>query len=389
MSTFSVKGVPLPLAWMAAFFLTGMGPTMARAQGVVPPASASATSPVGVPAPRPVVVPSDVLNVEEPEGASPAIPGRPAYVPETLPARVVMGPLEVIHESIFGAASKDEWHPLSLSTFFSEGWDEAYVRSPEGTNGAPKQNWFGVADGVFVRLNSLNFFFTEHMTSNQGLLLAPLPWAPAKPMTNGNQYFGSYNLYLPLNQRLELLVVVPFIASNKTSPTGHYVGNFGDLAISERFRLVEQRNFSLQALLTERTPTGKTVNGNDINFVTPSLEFWWNFAPRWVVRGGTGINIDTGRKSATSVYFNNLAIGRYLTTKDAPIFKELVVHLAVSTLSDVLGRKGHITEVYIAPGARFGLDRDQKWYALGAIEVPVSGPHPFDWQPQFALVRNY
>jgi len=50
----------------------------------------------------------------------------------------VMGPLDVIHESIFGPASKEEWHPLSLSTFFSEGWDEAYVRSPEGTNEAPK-----------------------------------------------------------------------------------------------------------------------------------------------------------------------------------------------------------------------------------------------------------
>jgi hypothetical protein len=300
-----------------------------------------------------------------------------------------MGPLEVIHESIFGAASTDDWQPLSLSTFFSQGWDQAYVRSPEGTNAAPKQNWFGAADGVFSRLNSLNFFFTDHMTANQGLLLTPLPWAPAKPKTNGNEYFASYNLYLPLNQRLELLVVVPFIASNPTSPTGHYVGNFGDLAISERFRLVEQRNFSLQALLTERTPTGQTVNGNDINFVTPSLEFWWNFAPRWVLRGGTGINIDTGRKSATDVYFNNLAIGRDLTTKDARIFKELVVHVAVSTLSDVLGRKDHITEVYIAPGLRFGLDRGQKWYALAAMLVPVSGPHPYDWQPNFALVRNY
>jgi hypothetical protein len=107
------------------------------------------------------------------------------------------------------------------------------------------------------------------------------------------------------------------------------------------------------------------------------------------VRGGTGINIDTGRHSATSVYFNNLAVGRYLTTHDARIFKDLVVHLAVSTLSDVLGRKDHITDVYLAPGLRFGLDRDQKWYALGAIQVPVVGPHPYDWQPNFALVRNY
>ena len=130
------------------------------------------------------------------------------------------------------AGFKEEWHPLSLSTFFSEGWDEAYVRSPEGTNEAPKQNWFGAADGVFVRLNTLNFFYTNHMTTNLGLLLTPLPWAPAKPKTNGNEYFASYNLYLPLNQRLELLIVAPFIASNKTSPTGHYVGNFGDLTVS-------------------------------------------------------------------------------------------------------------------------------------------------------------
>jgi len=127
MSAFPVKGVPLPLAWIAALVLAGMGPTMARAQGVVPSASASAGSPVGDPAPRPVVVPSDVLDFGEPEAAIPAIPGSPACVPGTLPARVVMGPLDVIHESIFGPASKEEWHPLSLSTFFSEGWDEAYV----------------------------------------------------------------------------------------------------------------------------------------------------------------------------------------------------------------------------------------------------------------------
>jgi hypothetical protein len=210
-----------------------------------------------------------------------------------------------------------------------------------------------------------------------------------KPKTNGNEYWASYNLYLPLNQRLELLVVVPFVASNTTSPTGHYVSNFGDLTISERFRLVEQRNFSFQALLTERTPTGQTVNGNDINYITPAVEFWWNFAPRWVLRGGTGINIDTGRTSATDSYFNNVAMGRYLTTKDAPIFREMVAHVAIATTSDVLGRKGYITDVYVAPGVRFGLDRNDKWYALGAIQVPVSGPHPYAYQLDLALARNF
>ena len=377
---------PLLRAGLVAVFLAGVAPTMTRGQGTV---TSTPFAPVQDPAPRSGVVPAMENDSGEPEPAFPDVSGPPGFFEESPAARVVMGPLDVMLESIFGEASVDDWQPLSLWTFFSQGWDEPWAKSPAGTNGAPKQNWFGAADAAFVRLNSLNFFNVNGMTTNNGLLLTPLPWSPAKPKTSGNEYWASYNLYLPLNQRLELLAVVPFIASNPTGPTGHYVGNFGDLTFSERFRLIEQRNFTLLALLTERTPTGKTVNGNDINFITPSAEFWWNFAPNWVVRGSTGINIDTGRHSATSVYFNTLAMGRYLTTKDARVFKELVAHVAVSSVSDVLGRKDYISDVYITPGIRFGLDRDQKWYVLGAALFPVSGPHPYAWQPMFSLVRNF
>jgi hypothetical protein len=374
---------------MAALFLAGLGPATARAQDVIPSPSTSVGSPLRGPASGPVVV--DMFDLEEPEGINSANLGPTADGPGAgaAAARGAMRPLDVIRESIFGAASPDDWQPLGLWTFFTEGWDRPYVRSPDGTNGAPKQNWFGASDGIFVRLNSLNVFFTDRMTTNQGLLLTPLPWAPSKPNTSGNEYFATYNLYMPLNQRLELLVVVPFIASNPTSASGHYVGNFGDLTFSERFRLVERRNFTMQALLTERTPTGQTVNGNDINYITPALEFWCNFAPRWVLRGGTGINIDTGRASATDSYFNNVAIGRYLTTRDARLFKELVFHVSASTLSDVLGRKDHISDMYIAPGLRFGLGPDRKWAVLLAFQVPLAAPRPFAWQPNFALVRTY
>ena len=49
-----------------------------------------------------------------------------------------MGPLDVVYESIFGPASKDDWKPMSLATFFSEGWDSPFVNAPEGTNGGPE-----------------------------------------------------------------------------------------------------------------------------------------------------------------------------------------------------------------------------------------------------------
>ena len=377
--------IPVAQAGLVALFLAVVAPAMTRGQGIVP---STPFAPVPDPAPRPVVFPVMGDDTRELEPAIPKVPGPPVFVQGAPPARVVMGPIDVITESIFGEASVDDWQPLSLSTFFSEGWDRPWAKSPVGTNGAPKQNWFGAADAVFARLNSVSLFNVNGMTNHPGLLLTPLPWSPAKPKASGNEYWASDVLYLPLNQRLELVVSIPFIASNKDA-AGHYVGNFGDLTFSGRFRLIEQRNFTMQAYLSERTPTGKTVNGNDINFVTPAVEGWWNFAPNWVVRGGTGINIDTGRNTATSVYFTNMAMGRYLTTKDAHIFKELVAHVAVSTLSDVTGRKDYISDVYIAPGLRTGLGKDGKWYALAAALIPVSGPHPYAWQPMFSLVRNF
>ena len=106
-------------------------------------------------------------------------------------------------------------------------------------------------------------------------------------------------------------------------------------------------------------------------------------------RAGTGINIDTGRTSATDTYMNNVAIGRYLTSKDAPIFRRMVAHVAVATMTDLLGRKDHITEVYIAPGIQFALDRDRKWVFLAAIQIPVASPQPYAFQPDFGLTYNY
>jgi len=161
-----MKSVPLPLACLAALIVICIGPTRTLGQDVVASTGASASSSVGDAAPRPAVAPSGVFGSEEPGVFIPAAPGSTAHLPDVLPARIEMGPLDVIYESILGAASKDEWQPLGLATFFTEGWDRAYVNAPEGTNEAPKQNWFGSADGVFGRLNSLNFFFTDHMTSN-------------------------------------------------------------------------------------------------------------------------------------------------------------------------------------------------------------------------------
>ena len=87
---------------------------------------------------------------------------------------------QVIFESVCGQPDPDTWRPLPCSTLFSEGWLEAWVPSPSGSGGAPRQGWINAADGNMYRL----WFFTFGQAFNQG--------------PKGNAYLGAYTLYTPL-----------------------------------------------------------------------------------------------------------------------------------------------------------------------------------------------
>src|SRR5690348_1295950 len=99
MSDFSRQWVVLPLAGMAVLFLAGLVPAIVRAQGVVPSTSSAPGTLVRDPPPHGVVIPVDLDDSDEPETVVSPTPGPPGYGPPTPPARVVMGPLDVIHES--------------------------------------------------------------------------------------------------------------------------------------------------------------------------------------------------------------------------------------------------------------------------------------------------
>lgn len=195
-------------------------------------------------------------------------------------ARTTAGPFDVARESIFGRASEDDWRPLSLATFFTEGWDRPFANAPKGSNGAPRGNWIGAPAGVFGRFATLDFFYTNHMNPVRGLFLtANAPYIPVHTITTGDQYAGYTTIRFPLSARFEIQLAAVFVDSRKSSPAGGYVANWGDLGVQARFHMIDQPNFSLVSFFGERIPTGKAVNGSGINFVTPGLEFWWNFAP--------------------------------------------------------------------------------------------------------------
>jgi hypothetical protein len=120
------------------------------------------------------------------------VPG-PTYYPSVAPAAtwVEMGFFDTVTASLFGKPDPNTWRPLPLWTFFSEGWNEAWVPSPSGSGGAPRQGWINGADGNLYRL----WFFTFTQAFNSG--------------PKGNAYLGAYTVFAPLNRRLDLIINVP------------------------------------------------------------------------------------------------------------------------------------------------------------------------------------
>ena len=195
---------------------------------------------------------------------------------------------QVILESIFGQPDPDTWRPLPFSTLFSEGWNEAWVPSPNGSGGAPRQGWINAADGNMYRL----WFFTFAQAFNQG--------------PKGNAYLGAYTLFTPLSRRLLLITNIPFVLRNNagsglpiisptglTMPTSKNHTTFGDISFTPRVLLHETKDFSLTAEVAVLVPTGNQPLAGKTALI-PAVGFWNNFAGRWVIRGGIGDYIPLG-----------------------------------------------------------------------------------------------
>lgn len=114
------------LAVSALMFASG-----ARAQAPLPPAG----TPVGRAGP-PEVMPAPMT-----------VSGPTCYPGLGAAPRVEMGLCDTIIESLFGDASAEgKWRPLTLGTFFSEGWFEPWAGGPAGQSGLTPRH--GVAGGV-------------------------------------------------------------------------------------------------------------------------------------------------------------------------------------------------------------------------------------------------
>jgi hypothetical protein len=312
-------------------------------------------------------------NVAAAQSASQTTPGAvaepscypgPGVAPPVVP--VELGPCETITESIFGKPDPNTWHPLTLSTLLTEGWDEAWVPSPNGSGGAPRQGWINAADGNLYRLS----FFTFAEGFNRS--------AP-------NAYLGAYTILTPLSRRLELITSVPFVLSNNAvsglpiidpnqpgTTTTQRQTTFGDVSFTPRVLLHETQDFSLTAEMAVVTPTGNEPLAGKTS-LTPAVSFWNNFSGGWVIRGGIGVLIPTDG-SGDDTLISQLAIGQTITCHDTPIFGDFTYYVSAVASTPLSG--GGETSVTLTPGVRTHLGHD--WYLLAGVPTPLTSQRVAD-----------
>ncbi len=336
--------------------------------------------------PRPAETPVQGLSnyietedLQSPMTAPTTVP-RPLYYPGMVPSgtRVELGLFDTITESIFGQPDPDTWRPLLLSSLFSEGWNEAWVPSPNGSGGAPRQGWINAQDGNLYRLS----FFTFAQGFNNG--------------PRGDAYLGAYTIFTPLSRRLDLIINIPFVLRNNAvtglpvidpNRTGRSTSQshtgFGDLSFTPRVLLHETKDFSFTGELAVLTPTGTQPLAGNTTTLIPAVAFWNNFTGRWVIRGGLGLAIPMNGSGDNLI--SSLAIGQTLTDHDHPFLGDFTYYL--STVVNTPLANGGQTSVTLTPGLRTHVGND--WYFLAGLPTPVTNSRVADFGMIFWFMKAW
>jgi len=280
------------------------------------------------------------------------------------PARPKYSFWEAAKESLFGDvySHPERWRSLSLSTFFTEGWDEPWVNPPHGSGGAPRQSWLDAFNGVFYRL----------VSTTGG-------WSHGKT----DAYSGSLTIDTPLNARTQLQWTIPYVQSNVTGAGDRHTA-FGDFSLTARFLLSETQDVTQSFNVAFRMPTGDVENHNGVASIQPDYEFWANVWRGLVVRGGVALTIPYNhdgltKAGARTTFTGNFAAGYYFTPHDMTPIGDLVGYVStnLTTLTDNRGPHNTTTLIF-TPGFRTHIGWNL--YLFGGVELPATEPRPFDYQ---------
>jgi len=338
-------------------------------------------NPATAPAPSLPSLPADTVipDLELPEAtaadAAPAITGGlfdqvPQAVAMEAPVRASF--FDVAIESIFGEADSANWRPLLFSELFTFGWDQPFAFTPLSTSGAPRQGWINAYDGVMYRLWFNEFSYRQNVGGN------------------GESYSSTWTIFVPLNQRLDVRLDVPYLNSARGGAENRYLTQFGDMILRARIRLHETRDTTVLAIIGSSMPTGQQPVGGGSTVGQLGIQFWQSLPDRWVVRGGVNFgvpfnDVPDGNRTIGNV---NVAVGKYLTDAGTPLIGDLVVYNSMNFFTTLEGPGPANAFFSMTPGYRAQIV--DNWYHLAGVEIPmVGGPNNYAFGLTFWLLKVY
>jgi Putative MetA-pathway of phenol degradation len=202
-----------------------------------------------------------------------------------------------------------------------------------------------------------------------------------------NEDAGTLLFETPISRRWMVGVSVPVVDSLAAGGGAPSATGFGDVVLENRFLLTETQDTTLSFNFNIRTPTGDTKIGADQTRLIPYLAFWQDMGKGVSVRGGAGFDVpvDCDPNQHGTIGFVNLAIGQTITEREAAPLGDFTYYVAIN-LSRNLGSNDS-TSVTLTPGVRTHLGND--WFFLAGVEVPVTGPLPFNERFTFVLVKGF
>ena len=275
---------------------------------------------------------------------------------------------EIISKSMFGQQPPPDraWTPLRLSDF-GDGWFEPWIKPPDTTGGSLRQGWVNTFDAFFNRM-----------------IVGIDSYKVGNP-TQQNEQVGTLLFETPMSRRYMFGIFVPFVDSFQGG-VGPQATVFGDLTLENRFILRETRDFTLSFNQNVRVPTGDPTLGGGRTSLNPYLSFFKDIGRGFSLRGTGGVDVpvDSRPDGITSTLIGQLGIGQTLTPHDVPWFGDFTYYLTTN-FREYLGPGTAF--VSLTPGIRTHLGRN--FWLLGGVEVPVTGPLPFQERFTLLLVKGY
>jgi hypothetical protein len=275
---------------------------------------------------------------------------------------------ETVSESVCGQGSPDRpFTPLTCGTLFSEGWCEPWISPPAGSGGAVRQGWINDFQGFFSR----DVFGVYTYNNHRG---------------GAYEQVGNVSVESPLSRRLLLGVYSDVVDSVHGADGGPSATSYGDTLIIPKVMLHETEDVSILGALSVRVPTGERSTGNDRTVLSPFVAGWFDLGRGFALRTGVSLDVPVDNVPGPDATLNvGLALGQTLTKHDAAPLGDLTWFVC-SNLHQDLGAGDH-TVFSLTPGVRTHLGNN--WFLIGGVEVPVTGPKPFQEGFTVVLIKGW